>query len=43
MFSLQAGISGIEDTVVMQPLMIEEFRRIEKFLGFEPDSWSPFV
>lgn len=43
MFGLQSAISNCPETEEMQPAMIKEFRRVEKFLGFTPDSWSPFV
>lgn len=42
MFGLQAAIANCGDEEVFRPLMIAEFRRIERFLGFEAGSWSPF-
>lgn len=42
MIGLQLAIANCGDVEVMQPRMVEEFRRIEKFLGFEPGSWSPY-
>ena len=42
MIGLQIAIANCGDEEVMRPRMVEEFRRIEKFLGFEPGSWSPF-
>jgi len=41
MKAMQIGISNIKDETV-QARAINEFRRVEKWFGFEPDSWSAY-
>jgi hypothetical protein len=42
MIGMQVEMSKISDAVVLERAK-DEFRRVEKFLGFEPGSWGFFI
>jgi hypothetical protein len=40
MSGMQVAIYNCDDKVIRQPKMVAEFRRIEKFLGYQPGYWD---